>query len=175
MTMLSLRNTLKTDLGCSTAELVFGMPLSLPGQYFHIPQNSCTTSPSSFVRDLRHRMAKLTYTPPRQQTTSSYLPQKLDSCDFVFVRNDAVKKPLTPSYQGPFKVLKRSEKFVTIMRSRDKDTVSIDRLKPAWLEETPPDANLPSMTEAETTTPVVRTKSGRRVHFPSKLKTYIFF
>lgn len=175
MTMLSLRNTLKTDLGCSTAELVFGMPLSLPGQYFHIPQNSCTTSPSSFVQDLRHRMAKLTYTPPRQQTTSSYLPQKLDSCDFVFVRNDAVKKPLTPSYQGPFKVLKRSEKFVTIMRSRDKDTVSIDRLKPAWLEETPPDAKLPSTTEVETTTPVIRTKSGRRVHFPSKLKTYIFF
>lgn len=120
-------------------------------------------------------MDKLTYTPPRQQTTSSYLPQKLDTCDFVFVRNDAVKKPLTPSYQGPFKVLKRSKKFVTIMRGKDKDTVSIDRLKPAWLEETSPEPDLPTTTEDETTTPVVRTKSGRRVHFPAKLKTYILF
>ncbi|CAE1263816.1 unnamed protein product [Acanthosepion pharaonis] len=48
-------------------------------------------------------------------------------------------EPLTPSYQGPFKVLKRSNKFVTIMRGKDKDTVSTDRLKPDWLEETSPD------------------------------------
>ncbi|CAE1290041.1 unnamed protein product [Acanthosepion pharaonis] len=128
----------------------------------------------SFVQDLRHRMAKLTYTPPQQQTTSSYLPQRLDICDFVFVRNDAVKKPLTPSYQGPFKVLKRSKKFVTIMGGKDKDTVSINRLKPAWLEETPSDTNLPTTTEDETTTPVIRTKSGRRVHFPEKNKDIFF-
>ena len=32
--LLSLRNTMKEELGCSAAELVFGTPLSLPGQYF---------------------------------------------------------------------------------------------------------------------------------------------
>lgn len=180
--LLSLRNTLKTDLGCSSAELVFGMPLSLPGQYFNVQQKPSPTSPSSFVQELRQRMARLAYTPPRQQPTNTYVPNNLEKCDFVFVRNDAVKRPLTPSYQGPFKVLKRSSKHLTIMRNKGKDTVSIDRIKPARLEEDLPNTN-PSPTtedEASTTkndisTPVRQTRSGRRVHFPTNLKTYIFY
>ncbi|CAE1314328.1 unnamed protein product [Acanthosepion pharaonis] len=63
-------------------------------------------------------MAQLKYTPPRQSSPTIHVPQQLQDCEFIFVRNDAVKKPLTPTYQGPFKVLKRSEKHLTIDRGK---------------------------------------------------------
>lgn len=54
-----------------------------------------------FVEELRHKMARLKYTPLWQQLTDSYISQHLQDCEFVFVRNDAVRQPLTPAYQGP--------------------------------------------------------------------------
>ncbi|VUZ50308.1 unnamed protein product, partial [Hymenolepis diminuta] len=47
---------------------------------------------------------------------------------------DAVRKPLQPSYDGPFKVLERKLKCFILDRSGTKDFVSIDRFKPAYLE-----------------------------------------
>lgn len=49
--LLSLRNSLK-DLACSAAELVFGTPLSLPGQYFS--STAALTPTSTFIYELRH-------------------------------------------------------------------------------------------------------------------------
>ena len=44
--------------------------------------------------------------------------------------DDASKPPLSPLYRGPYKVLRRSEKFF-VPQIRDKsDSVSVDRLKP---------------------------------------------
>ncbi|CAE1278972.1 unnamed protein product [Acanthosepion pharaonis] len=99
----------------------------------HTQPNHC----KSFPQELRHKMAQLKYTPPRQSSPAIHVPQQLQDCEFIFVRNDAVKKPLTPTYQGPFKVLKRSEKHLTIDRGSRTDTISIDRVKPAFLEKSP--------------------------------------
>ncbi|CAE1168679.1 unnamed protein product [Acanthosepion pharaonis] len=101
-------------------------------------------------------MAQLKYTPPRQSSPAIHVPQQLQDCEFIFVRNDAVKKPLTPTYQGPFKVLKRSEKHLTIDRGSRTDTISIDRVKPAFLEKSPretePVSTHPEPSPASTTT-----------------------
>ena len=83
-------------------------------------------------------MARMKYTPPRQQHTGTFIPQHLRNCKYVFVRNDAVRKPLTPAYQGPFKVIQHSNKHITIRRSDTTDTVSINRIKPAFLENQHP-------------------------------------
>lgn len=85
----------KEDLSCPAAELVLGTLLSLPGQYFS-PNNDFTPT-SAFNQELRLQMAKLGYTPPRQRPADIYLPQQLQKCDFVFVKNDADKRPLTPA------------------------------------------------------------------------------
>ncbi|CAE1324893.1 unnamed protein product [Acanthosepion pharaonis] len=101
-------------------------------------------------------MAQLKYTPPRQSSPTIHVPRQLQDCEFIFVRNDAVKKPLTPTYQGPFKVLKRSEKHLTIDRGSRTDTISIDRVKPAFLEKSPreaePVSTHPEPSPASTTT-----------------------
>ncbi|VDN96356.1 unnamed protein product [Rodentolepis nana] len=58
----------------------------------------------------------------------------LSTCPFVFVRVDSEKRPLQPPYEGPYKVLKRKPKYFILDRNGNKDSVSIDRLKPAYLE-----------------------------------------
>ncbi|CAE1285957.1 unnamed protein product [Acanthosepion pharaonis] len=96
---------------------------------------------SPFVEELRHKMARLKYATPRQQPVNSYIPQHLRDCKFVFVRNDAVRRPLTPAYQGPFQVLRRTDKHLTIKRANSTDAIAIDRTKPAFLEKRQYDAN----------------------------------
>lgn len=48
--MLALRNTVKQDLKCTSAELVFGTPLTLAGQIFSPVTDNLPTS--QFVSDL---------------------------------------------------------------------------------------------------------------------------
>ncbi len=63
------------------------------------------------------------------------MDNSLHSTSHVFVRHDAVRKPLQQPYDGPYLVLDRSAKFFTLDIKGRKDTVSIDRLKPAHLDE----------------------------------------
>ncbi|KAH6932499.1 hypothetical protein HPB50_006444 [Hyalomma asiaticum] len=58
------------------------------------------------------------------------------SVTHVLLRRDAVKAPLTPSYDGSYHVLHRTPKSTTILNGRE-EVVSLDRLKQAYLE-TPP-------------------------------------
>lgn len=51
----------------------------------------------------------------------------------VFIRTDRVKKPLKPSFDGPFQVFKRYEKFYTLNVKDKGMNLSLDRLKPAYL------------------------------------------
>ena len=87
----TLRKTLKEDLGCSVAELIFSTPLSLSMQYFSPTKDSIT----NFAQELQHKIVKMAYTPLRHQSTDMYVPH-LQECKFVFVRNDAVKCFLVP-------------------------------------------------------------------------------
>ena len=48
----------------------------------------------------------------------------------MFVRDDVSKPPLSLLYRGPYRVLKRSEKFVVLQIGEKTDSVSVDRLKP---------------------------------------------
>lgn len=112
--LLSLRNTLKEDLDCSATEFVFGTSLPLPRKYFS--PTIVPTLTTSFVQELRQKMAKLSYNPPRHRPTNIYVPNQQQYCTFVFMRNNAVKHPLTPTYLGPFQVSDRSDKHLTIKR-----------------------------------------------------------
>ena len=50
--------------------------------------------------------------------------------EFVFVRDDASKPPLSPLYRRPYPVLRRSEKFFVLQIGGKSDSVSVDRLRP---------------------------------------------
>ena len=74
------------------------------------------------------------------------------------------EKSLQPPYDGPYPVVKRTDKYFTININGRNDTVSIDRLKPAHIDsdDVYPNTQTP-------TTPSQTTRSGRRVHFPQYL------
>ena len=52
---------------------------------------------------------------------------------YIFVRCLAVKHPLACPYDGPYRVVRRADKFYTLDIKGKSDTVSIDRLKPAYI------------------------------------------
>ena len=90
----------------------------------------------------------------------------------MFVRHDAVKKPLRQPYDGPFKVIRRHDKHFTLAVKGSQSVISIDRLKPAHLEEqtitstSPKDEPLPVMAPPLSSPRV--TRSGCQVHWPKK-------
>lgn len=185
LVLLGIRVALKQDLRCSTAEMVYGTTLRVPGEFFTPAHNKELDDPTSYVTQLRSTMRQLKPVPPRKQSTrtpSVYIPNDLLSSSHVFVRFDGVRTSLQPPYDGPFKVLKRSEKYYTLDINGRKDTVSLDRLKPAYLEEssdpaavqpsTPPQSNDSPPTPAPTNDPPPAqrtTRSGRHVRWPQRL------
>ena len=57
----------------------------------------------------------------------------MQQAEYVFVRNDAARPPLTKVYFGPFKVVYRTEKYFTLLQNGNFNNVSIDKLKTAHL------------------------------------------
>ena len=60
------------------------------------------------------------------------LPADLAQADFVLVRKDGHKPPLTPAYEGPYKVLCWSLLFFRVQMGNQTDSVSTHRLKAAY-------------------------------------------
>ena len=77
-------------------------------------------------------------------------------------------------YDGPYKILTRSDKHFTLDIQGTRKVVSLDRLKPAHMElaAVPQDtANPPSSTASTSSVPPPRiTRSGRHVRWPDRLQ-----
>jgi len=133
--LLGIRAAWKEDLGCSAAELTYGAPLRLPGVFFDEPQ---TKEPSSvFLSRLRETMSKLRpKEPSRNKQGSTHVPKEIFQTPYVFVRCDSHGhlSSLQRPYEGPYKVIKRDKKYFVLDFGHRTDTVSIDRLKPAFTE-----------------------------------------
>ena len=117
-----------------------------------------------------------------KHTKQSFIHNNLSTCTHVFIQHDAVKKPLQQPYDGPFKVLKRSDKHFTLQVKGKDSIVSIDQLKPAFLDEQADDTltTPQSINESITSPPAASSPppqvahSGRHVHWPKKLVTDAF-
>ena len=137
LVLLGIRTAVKTDLGCCAAELVFGTTLRLPGEFI-TPISSCEhLDPSNYVHRLKQIMQSLHPVVPRVRHRPSHLPLDLTTCTHVFLRRDAVRKPLQPPYDGPFRVVSRADKHFTLDINGRQDTVTVDRLKVAYVDVIP--------------------------------------
>ena len=113
LVLLGMRAAVKSDLHCSVAEMVFGETLRLPGEFF-VPSDGDMAADPAFVADLRQKIRLLRPIPPvchGGESRRSYVSQELSSATHVFVRVGPRKAPLQSSYQWPFKVLERREKY----------------------------------------------------------------
>ena len=134
--MLAIRTTLKEDLHCTAVELVYGTTLQLPGDYFDDSISDTNTSDiSNYMAKLKLIMQHLKATPPRSMAyRKTYVNNDLLTCTHVFVRHDAIRKPLQQPYDGAFPVIKCTDKHFTIQRNNHEEVVSIDRPKPVYID-----------------------------------------
>ncbi|XP_064475810.1 uncharacterized protein LOC135389707 [Ornithodoros turicata] len=132
--LLGVRSAVKQDLSCSSAKLVFGTTLRLPSEFFHTSAQPSTAAPE-YIDRLRHTFAQIRPTDTRVPSNRPHhVPHELATVSHVYLRTDATRKSLHPPYSGPHLVLSRSPKHFTISVNGHKDTVSIDRLKPAHVD-----------------------------------------
>nr|GFT69326.1 transposon Ty3-I Gag-Pol polyprotein [Nephila pilipes] len=184
--LMGFRATWKEDLQATTAEMIYGAPIRLPGEF--LCPSKPSADPVTFVGRLRETMQPLS--PPTTQHhghRTIFVSKDLATCSHVFLRTDSLKKGLQPPYEGPYKVVSRTEKVFRILRHGKEVSVNIDRLKPAYipkeLEDIPVEADVKkrvslqpeevpdsghekqreSSSRQETTT-----RSGRRVRFNPK-------
>lgn len=175
LVLLGIRAAWKEDLQASAAELVYGEPLRLPGQFFStsLDQN---LNPADYTARLRNHMAALTPTPASNHNSKTfYLPNDIHTAQFVFLRRGPAKRSLESPYTGPYKVLKRNTKTFSLDIKGKEVTVTIDRIKPAYLTKEnreydttirSPMTVLPLHTNHDAPLPEKKTRSGRLVKFP---------
>lgn len=92
--------------------------------------------PNEFLDQLRSNMNQIkpVQTPLHGSPKKLFVHPELQRCDYVFVRVDSVKKNLQRPYNGPYKVLSRSDKTFQLEMNKDLiKWISIDRLKPSFL------------------------------------------
>ncbi|KAL7842149.1 hypothetical protein SRHO_G00238380 [Serrasalmus rhombeus] len=130
--MLGIRTAPKEDLQASSAELVYGQPLRVPGDF--VP-SATTPWPATLQRSSLLDNAWL-FTPlptSCHSLPSSHVPSGLQSAGFVFIRVDGHHGPLRPPYEGPFHVVKTGDKHFVVDIGGKPECISVD-LKPAHLD-----------------------------------------
>nr|VZI44399.1 unnamed protein product [Spirometra erinaceieuropaei] len=172
LVLLALRSTLKAGIGCTEADIVYRTSIRLPGELVCPSSTLTSVEPCGYAGQLRSVIRNLCATPPRASATHSFIPPDLDKCNFFLVWHDAVRRPLRPPYNGPYKVLRRRNKDVVIDRNPETNTDSIDQVKPAYIDDsdhsshqhcTPPQTVMPPPT-GDSPPPVRRTQYGRHAH-----------
>jgi transposase InsO family protein len=167
--LLGIRTAPKEDLGTSSAELVYGSPITVPGDF--VTSSSSSERPEPRLSELRKRVSSFMPVPTsRHCTPSSSVPVPLASCPYVFVRRDAHRSPLQRPYEGPYKVIEAGPKFFKLDQGGKQETVSIDRLKPAHLDIDQPvkvaspkrRGRPPRATAGDNTTPPIPTSARPR-------------
>lgn len=197
LVLLGIRTAWKEDLSSSSAELVYGETLRLPGDFFESSPQDSIPDYTDFVCRLRSRMNALKSSPVLRHGVNAkiFVFKDLNTTSHVFIRQDGVRKSLQPPYSGPYRVIERQDKYFKLDVKGKVISVSIDRLKPAHLLS---DDNIHPDTEVNVNRPDVsivpptakssssrmpvrypsvlqspspqprQTRSGRHVHFPKR-------
>lgn len=197
--MLGIRSAWKEDIKSTAAEMLYGEPLRLPGEFLSSSRESTLETQTAFVQALREQMRTLRPTQgSKHGTKTPFVFKDLMTTNYVFLCTDSVKLPLQNPYERPFRVISRSSKTFIIEMHGKNVTVSIDRLKPAFImgdadaDESssedddeqihfprndalvPVPVPEPEIVPVTTPEPVpdqnFRTRSGRRVRFPDRLQ-----
>ena len=133
--LLGIRTAIKEDIGHSFAGLVYSSTLQIPGEFFSTSSPNSLPNHTTFVEQLKAQMQSLKATPPRPQNRNTYISDILSTCTHVFVQHDAVRTSLQKPYDGPYRIIKRNTKHFTLDVDGKQQVISLDRLKPAYIEQ----------------------------------------
>jgi RNase H-like domain found in reverse transcriptase/Integrase zinc binding domain/Integrase core domain len=117
--LLGIRAAPKEECNVSPAEAVFGVPLMLPGQAARPQEHGQVPVIATRARTY----AEVTRPHPRP--------------DFVFIRRGQHLGVSGPVFDGPYKVVKWSDKYYDVLVGQKSECVSVDRVKP-YVASSPP-------------------------------------
>lgn len=138
--LLGLRSSYKPDLESTSAEMVYGTTLRLPGEL--LADDKTALPPNEFVSRFTTAMRQIKPTKVYSHNTNfkPFVSPNLATSTHVFIRDDSVRPSLKQPYDGPFKVMQKFEKYFVVLRKGKQVNISIDRLNPAFLETEDPQA-----------------------------------
>jgi hypothetical protein len=173
LVLLRIRTAFKQDLQSSIFELVYGEPLRTTGELLAPAAKAVDTV--HLITELRQHMAHLRPVPTARHTSPPTSVHDLEKYTHVFIRRDTTRRALGPPFSGHYLVLSRREKTIQLLVRGRHVTVSIDRVKLAYILNgndhgiytfnTTVDAT-PAVTHPATQT----TRSGGHIHSPHVLK-----
>ena len=149
LTSLGVRATI-SEYGYSPSQLLHGSELDLPQPFFILAQPAVKSIPE-FVDKLFKKIN--TFSPPkRNHQRSTFIPKNLDTTTHVCVRDEIIRSSLQPKYKGPFKVISRNEKTISIDNGNSNNyKVSMENFKPAFFLNVP--TSISKSTETSKTNP----------------------
>jgi hypothetical protein len=124
--LLGLRATPKEDTGLSSADLVFGAPLTLPGGLLEVGESQ----PEAFMERLRVAPPSPVTRPLTYVQAVASVPQSLRQTALIYIRKGSTVAPLSPLYAGPYKVLNSTNKFFCMEVRGREEVVSVGWLNP---------------------------------------------
>lgn len=135
--LLGIRVQPKEDINASPAEMVYGAPLVVPGEF--ISAFPSQPQAAEHLRQLHNKVGKLIPHPmSRHAHVKTAIPKVLQTAKYVFIKKGGHRNPLQRPYEGPFRVVSTGDKTFKIQIGDSTDQVSIDRLKPAYVDPDKP-------------------------------------
>lgn len=167
--LLGLRSSLKSNFGTSAAEMLYGETVQLPGDFFKTVGDVDPLSHLATIRKIVSQLKPIETSHHQSNSKTFFVHKGLNTSTHVWVRRDCYTRPLQPKYSGPFPVIKRSQKTFKVMVNNKTETISIDRLKPAFFVNSNVDNDdfrtqispLPS-----------KTRCGRNVKLPERFHVH---
>ena len=136
--LLAIRTTWRAGPDCSSAELVYGTTLKVPGEFVEAG-NDVSAPTTSFVADLKSRMSMVRPVKAEYHGAGpTSIPASLFKASHVYVRHGAHRRPLQAPYDDPFQMLECHSKHFRLDINGKHNVVSLDRLKPVHGVTAPP-------------------------------------
>jgi len=115
-------------------QLVFGESIRLPGQFLS-EQPDKEEKADDIIGRLKRAIKQFRPTIKRHGEKPTFVFKDMETTSKVFVRHGPPAGTLQQSYDGPYEVLNRGSKTYKIKTNGKTANISIDRLKPAFIEE----------------------------------------
>ena len=111
--LLGIRTAPKEDLGCSSAELVYGAPVTVPREFF--PAHTSQPNHNSELQRFCEQVQALVPIPTSHHgITPISIPPDLQHSQYVFIRRDSHRTPLQRPYEGPSKFFSQVKKTLQL-------------------------------------------------------------
>ena len=111
--LLGLRNAPKEEFGYTSAELVYGESLTVPGEFIPpgFTNDPAQESPLKFRENIPTNFPRPASS---HSSTATFVPPSLMTAKYVYVRRDGTKGPLQRPYYFNFKTFQRTHTFLLL-------------------------------------------------------------